>query len=96
MFGFKNVNFTGLAFIAKIGKVGIEFSAGVVEEITFNVTNTASAHAAEIPENINIKIISKDKFITTTSAVVGSKIAQTKLVDIIVGATLNLGPPRLY
>ena len=51
MFGFRN--FTGFSFVEKIGKVGLEFTAGIVEEVTFNITASAAAHAAEIPENIN-------------------------------------------
>ena len=88
MFGFKN--FTGLSFVGKVGKIGFEFSAGIIEEITFNITGSAAAHAAEITPNINVKFISKDQFITSTSAVVSSKIVQTKLLDVIAGATPNL------
>ena len=88
MFGFRN--FTGFSFVGKIGKLGLEFTAGIVEEVTFNITGSAAAHAAEIPENINLKFISKDQFITSTSAVVSSKIAQTNLFDLIAGATPNL------
>ena len=88
MFGFRN--FTGFSFVGKIGKVGLEFTAGIIEEVTFNITGSVVAHAAEVPENINVKFISKDQFITSTSAVVSSKILQTKLVDVIVGATPNL------
>ena len=88
MFGFRN--FTRYSFVGRVGKVVVEFSAGIVEEVTFNITSSAAANAAEIPENINVKFISKDQFITSTSAVVGSKIAQTKLFDIVAGATPNL------
>ena len=88
MFGFRN--FTGISFVGKVGKVGLEFSAGIVEEVTFNLTSSAAAHAAEIPTDINVEFISKDKFITTTSAVVSSRIVQTKLIDVIAGATPNL------
>ena len=88
MFGFQN--FTGLSFVKKVGKFSLEFSAGIIEEITFNVTGSAAAHAAEIPQNMNVKFMSKDQFIASTSAVVSSKIAQTKLIDIIAGATTNL------
>lgn len=88
MFGFRN--FTGFSFVGKVGKFGLEFTAGIVEEVTFNITNSAAAHAAEIPPNTNVKFISKDQFITSTSAVVSSKIVQTKLLDVIVGATPNL------
>lgn len=88
MFGFRN--FTGFSFLGKVGKFGLEFTAGIVEEVTFNITGSAAAHAAEIPTDINVEFISKDKFITTTSAVVSSKIVQTKLIDVIVGATPNL------
>ena len=88
MFGYRN--FTGLSFVGKVGKFGVEFAAGIVEEVTFNITGSAAAHAAEIPTDINVELISKDKFITTTSAVVSSKIVQTKLIDVIVGATPNL------
>lgn len=88
MFGFKN--FTGFSFVGKIGKYGFEFTAGMVEEVTLNITGSAAAHAAEIPQNINLKVISKDQLITGTSAVVSSKIVQTKLFDVIVGATPNL------
>ena len=88
MFGFRN--FTGFAFVGRIGKVGIEFTAGIIEEVTFNITGSAVAHAAEVPENINVKFISKDQFITSTSAVVSSKIVQTKLCDLIACATPNL------
>ena len=91
MFGFRN--FTGVSFVGKVGKFGLEFSAGILEEVTLNMTSSAAAHAAEIPidiKDINVEFISKDKFITTTSAVVSSKIVQTKLIDVIVGATPNL------
>jgi len=88
MFGFRN--FTGFSFVAKVGKYGLEFTAGIVEEVTFNLTNSAVSHAAEIPENINVKLISKDQLITSTSAVLSSKMVQTKLFDVIVGATPNL------
>ena len=88
MFGFRN--FTGFSFVGKIGKVGLEFTAGIVEEVAFNITGSAAAHAAEIPENINVKFISKDQFITSTSAVVSSKIAQTNLFDLVARATPNL------
>ena len=89
MFGIKN--FTGVSFVGKIGKLSLEFTAGLVEELTFNIT---AVHAAEIPQditqNISGKFISKDQIITTTSAVVSSKIVQTKVVDLIIGATPNL------
>ena len=88
MFGFQN--FTGLSFVKKVGKFSLEFSAGIIEEITFNVTGSAAAHAAEIPQNMNVKFMSKDQFIASTSAVVGSKIAQTTFFDVIVGVTPNL------
>ena len=88
MFGFRNL--TGVTFVGKLGKYGFEFTGGLIEEVTFNVTGSAAAHAAEIPQNINLKFISKDQFITGTSAVVSSKIAQTKLIDVIASATTNL------
>ena len=88
MFGLRN--FTGFAFMAKVRNGTIEFAAGIIEEVTFNITGSAAAHAAEIPTDINVEFISKDKFITTTSAIVSSKIVQTKLIDVIVGATPNL------
>ena len=74
----------------KLGKVGLEFTAGIVKEVTFNITGSAAADATEIPENINIKFISKDQFLTSTSAVVTSKVVQAKLLDIIVSAAPNL------
>jgi hypothetical protein len=88
MFGFRH--FTGFSFVAKVGTHAIEFTAGIVEEVTFNLTNSAVSHAAEIPQNINVNLISKDQLITSTSAVLSSKIVQTKLFDVIVGATPNL------
>lgn len=88
MFGF--TNFTGMSFIGKIGQFGLEFSVGIIEEVTLNITGSTVANAAEIPEKMNFKLISKDRVITSTSAVVGSKIAQTKLFDVIAGATTNL------
>lgn len=88
MFGSRN--FTGLSFVVKVGKVGLEFTAGVVEEVTFNITNAAAAHAAEIPTDMNVEFISKDRFIATTSALASTQIVQSKLVDVIVGATPNL------
>ena len=99
MFGVRN--FTGFAFVGKIGNASIEFTAGIVEEVAFNITGSDAAHATQIPQNINVKFISKDKFITGTSALVSSKSVQTKLFDVIAGATPNLlnliwGPPRLY
>lgn len=88
MFGFRN--FTGFSFVGRVGRVAFEFTAGVIEEVTFNITSSAVANAAEIPENINFKLISKDQFITSTSLVVGSKIAESKVFDLIASATPNL------
>ena len=88
MFGSRN--FTSFSFIGKIGIRGFEFTVGIIEEVSFNITQAAAAHAAEIPENMNVKFISKDQFITTTSAAVSSKIVQTKVFDLIAGATPNL------
>ena len=90
MFGVKNSNFTGFSFIAKLGTVGFEFTAGLIEEVTLNVTSSVAAHAAEIPEYINVKLISKNQFIASIYTVVTSKIAQTKLFDLIASATTNL------
>ena len=80
----------GFSFIGKLGKVCLEFSLGIAEEVIFNITGSTAANASEMSEDINFTLISKDKFITSTSAVVGSKIAQTKLFDVISGATINL------
>jgi len=88
MFGIRNL--TKLSFIAEVGRVTLEFSVGMLEEVTLNATSTGVANAAEIPQNMNVNVISKDQLITTTSALVSSKIAQTKLVDVIAGATTNL------
>ena len=88
MFRFRN--FTRFSFVGKIRKVGLEFTAGIVEEVTFNVTGSAAPYAAEIPENMNVKFISKDQFINSTSAIVGSKIVQIKIFNILAGATPNL------
>ena len=60
MFGFRNFTKSGFALVAKIGKVDIEFTTEMVEKITFNMINSAAAHANEIPQNINIKFTSKD------------------------------------
>ena len=87
MFGFRN--FTGIAFVGKIGKFGLEFSAGLVEEVSFNVTSVAVANGAEIPSTI--ELISKDQFVKgTTAAIAGSKLAQATLFEVIAGATTNL------
>lgn len=88
MFGFRN--FTEISFVAKISKSGLKFTARMVDEISFNITGAAAANAAQILEDINVKFISKDQFITGTSTVVGSKIAPTKIVELIAGATPNL------
>ena len=88
MFGLRN--FTGFSFVGKVGRIGLEFTVGIFEEVTLNITGSAAAHAAEIPENINVEFISKDQFITSTSAVVSSKIVQTNIFDLISGATTNL------
>ena len=87
MFGLTNKTFT---FLGRIGTFTFEFTAGVLEEVTLNVTGSAAANAAELPQNIDVNFISKDQLITTTSAVVSSKIAQTKLIDVVAGATTNL------
>lgn len=90
MFAFRN--FTGVSFVGKIGKFGIEFTAGIIEEVvTLNITGSAAVHAVEIPENIiNAKLISKDPFITSTSMLITSNTVQTKLFDVIASATPNL------
>ena len=88
MFGFKN--FTGFTFIGKVGKVGAEFTWGIVEEITFNITSAGAANAAEIPENLNLNLPAKDKIIATATTAIVSKNVQDNLVGLIAGATPNL------
>lgn len=83
-------NFRGFTLVGKAGKNVFEFTVGIAEEVSFNLTSIAAANAAEIPETINIKVVPTDQFITTTFAVGTSKIAQTKLFDTIAGATTNL------
>ena len=41
-------NFYGWSFISKVGNYSIEFAAGVVEEITFNITSPTSRNAVEL------------------------------------------------
>lgn len=82
MFGFRN--FTGLSFIGKVGKVGVEFAAGFLEEMTLNVT---AANAVEISDNLNLNLISKDQFITSTSLAVSSKMVESSIFELISGAT---------
>jgi hypothetical protein len=43
MFGFRNL--TGLSFVGKMGNFGVEFVAGVIEEVTFNITTSTAANA---------------------------------------------------
>lgn len=78
IFGFQN--FTGFAFVGRIGNIASEFTFGVVEEITFNITGASAANAVEITE---LDFIPKDQIITTTSTVVSSTVRKTKLFDII-------------
>jgi hypothetical protein len=89
MFGFKN--FTGRAFIGRIGNASFEFAVRVVEEVMFNVTPANPANALEILENFNLNLVSKDQIINSTSLVVTSKILQkTNVFGLIAGATSNL------
>jgi hypothetical protein len=88
MFGFRN--FTGFGFVGKIGKFGVEFTAGVIEKITLNITASAASNATEIPDNLNLNLISKDQFITTTSIAVSSKIVESNIFGLITGAKPNL------
>ena len=88
MFGFRN--FTGFSLVKNIGKFGLEFTVGVIEEVTFNITASAAPNAGEIPDNLNLNLISKDKFITTTSIAVSSKIVESNIFGLIAGATPNL------
>jgi hypothetical protein len=83
-------NFTGLAFITRIGNVTLEFAVGLFEEITLNITTSGVANAAEIPENFNFNLLSKDQIITTTSVAVSSKIVQSNVFNLIAGAIPNL------
>ena len=71
MFGSRN--FTAFSFLGKIVKVSFEFIVKIVEEVTLNITSSAAANAAEIPENVNVKVISNDQLINTTSAIISSK-----------------------
>lgn len=88
MFGFRN--FTGISFVGKVGKFSIEFAAGVIEEVSFNITASGVANAAEIPETLNINLLTKEQIITTTSAAVSSKIVRSNVFGLIAGATPNL------
>lgn len=44
MFGFKN--FTTIAFLRLIGNISIEFTTGMSEEVSMNITNSAAANKA--------------------------------------------------
>ena len=83
-------NFTGYAFLSRIGNVTFEFAVGIFEEVTFNITASKLANAAEIPENFNLNLLSKDQVITTASVAVSSKIVQSNVFGLIAGATPNL------
>lgn len=88
MFGFRN--FTGVAFISKIGNFSIDFALGVIDEVSFNITSAGAANAAEIPENFNLNLVSKEKVITSTSLAITSNVLQSNVVGLIAGATPNL------
>ena len=85
MFGLRN--FSGWTFIAKLGNYSIEFAAGVVEEITFNITAPTPVNAAEITENL---LPPKDQIIKATSLAVSSKIVEINVFRLIAGATPNM------
>lgn len=87
MFGINYRNFTRFAFFGKIGKFTFEFSAGVVEEVTHNITASV-ANAAEIPQNV--EFISTNELATGASTLVASKMLKTHLVNVITAATPNL------
>ncbi len=70
--------------------MGVEFAAGIVEEITFNVTSSTVANAAEISENLNLNLSPKDQILATAVDAVGSKIIQSNVFGLIAGATPNL------
>ena len=88
MFGFRN--FTGYSFVAKIGKFEVEFTAGVLEEVTFNVTGSIAANAAEISDNFDFNLSVRDKLIASTSLTLSSKIIESNVCKLIAGATTNL------
>ena len=70
--------------------MGVEFAAGIVEEITFNVRSSTVANAAEISENLNLNLSPKDQILATAVDAVGSKIIQSNVFGLIAGATPNL------
>ena len=86
MFGSRN--FTGITFLAKMANGMIEFSAGLVEEVIFNVTPAGPANALEkIPEHLNLDLMSKDRLIMTTAVAAGSNIVKTNVFHLIASAT---------
>lgn len=92
MFGFRN--FTGAAFISKIGNFSIEFAFGVLEEVSLNITGSTAANAVDIPENFDLNLLGrdpiKDPMIKTACVAVSSKILTSNLINLIAGATPNL------
>lgn len=88
MFTFKN--FTGISFVGKVSNFVIEFTAGMVEEITFNITTLAPANSAEIFTELNLKSIPKNPIIPITSLAISSKILESNIFGLIAGATPNL------
>ena len=88
MFGFRNL--TGITFLTRVGQGTVEFTWGIVEEVTFNITSAGAANAAEIPENLNLNLPAKDKIILTATTAIVSKNVQGNLVGLILGATPNL------
>jgi hypothetical protein len=90
VFGLKN--FTGCAFMTKMGNCSFDFVIGIVEEVTLNVTAAGAANAAEIPENFNLNLVPKDQnqILHSASLAISSKTLQSNVVGLIAGATPNL------
>ena len=82
MFGLRS--FTGVSFVRKIGNFGVEFTAGLIEEVTLNITTPGAANAAEIP------FPAKDQMMITVSLGVGSKIVESNVLGLIAGTRPNL------
>ena len=93
MFGISNItkkSKTFFTFVCKIMNYSVKFAAGVIEEVTLNLTMSQASEAIEIPENLYITLLSKHLIVTSECLIVMSKSVTNKLFNAGIGATPKL------
>lgn len=93
-FGMKN--FTGLAFVGRIGNFTVDFAAELFEEVSYIITDVGAVNLINVTEEIGddvttpFELSTANKVVATVTSLLASESVRNSLIRTITAATLNL------